>query len=191
MVEYLSNLNIDSTRSGRYRPVRTEETPVARYVDLIDLPLAPEAAFDLIADFSRTQDWDPGVVEAERLDPGPLGVGSRFRVVAAFLGRRVPLVYEVRAYERPRRLVLRASDGALTSLDEIHFSPRAGGTRVCYEAQLELAGLRALADPLLQLAFGVAGRAAARGLRDYGARVAEDPAHVETARRERARAAGA
>ena len=164
---------------------------MARYVDVIDLPLPPEAAFDLLADFSRTQDWDPGVLEAERLDGGSIGRGSRFRVVASVLGRRVPLVYEIRAYERPGRLVLCANDGALTSLDEIHFSPRAGGTRVSYEARVELAGLAGLADPLLQLAFGVAGRAAARGLRDYASRVAADPAHVETARRERARAAGA
>jgi carbon monoxide dehydrogenase subunit G len=164
---------------------------MARYVDVIDLPLPPEDAFDLLADFARTQDWDPGVVEAVRLDDGPLERGSRFHVVASFLGRRVPLEYEIREYERPRRLVLRASDGALTSLDEIHFSARSGGTRVSYEARLTLGGLAGLADPLLQLAFGFAGRAAARGLSEYATRLAGEQARVAAAGRERARAAGA
>jgi hypothetical protein len=164
---------------------------MARYVDVIDLPLPPEAAFDLLADFARTQDWDPGVVEAERLDAGPLGRGSRFRVVASFLGRRVPLEYEIREYERPRRLVLRAGDAAFSSLDEIHFSPRARGTRVSYEARLTLGGLAGLADPLLQLGFGFAGRAAARGLREYATRLAGEPARAAAAGRARARAAGA
>jgi uncharacterized protein YndB with AHSA1/START domain len=164
---------------------------MARYVDVIDLPLSPEDAFDLLADFARTQEWDPGVVEAERLDAGPPRRGSRFRVVASFLGRRVPLEYEIRELERPRRLVLRASDGALTSLDEIHFSPRAGGTRVSYEARLTFAGPARLADPLLQLGFAFVGRAAARGLREYATRIAGEQARAAAAGRARARAAGA
>ena len=54
---------------------------MARYVDAIDLPIPLEQAFDYLADFSRTAEWDPGVVEAERLTPGPPRRGSRFRVV--------------------------------------------------------------------------------------------------------------
>jgi carbon monoxide dehydrogenase subunit G len=145
---------------------------MARYLDVIDLPLPIEAAFDYLADFARSAEWDPGVVEAERLTPGAPRRGSRFRVVASFLGRRIPMEYEIAELERPSRLVLVGGDAALRSVDEISFAPRAGGTRVTYEARLELGGWRRLADPLLHLAFQRVGRAAARGLHEAAARAA-------------------
>jgi len=139
---------------------------MARFVDAIDLPLSPEQAFDYLADFHRTAEWDPGVVEAERLTPGPSRRGSRFRVVVSLLGQRWPLEYRITHYERPRRLILEGGDDAIDSVDELTFTPREGGTRVTYEARLQLRGLRRLADPLLDVAFQVLGRFASRGLRE-------------------------
>jgi uncharacterized protein YndB with AHSA1/START domain len=139
---------------------------MARFVDAIDLPLPIGEAFDYLADFSHTAEWDPGVAEAERLTPGAPRQGSRFRVVVSFLGRRLPLEYEIREFERPSRLVLVGGDEALRSIDEITFVPRAGGTRVTYEARLELTGIRRLADPLLHLLFQRIGSLAVRGLRE-------------------------
>jgi carbon monoxide dehydrogenase subunit G len=139
---------------------------MARFVDAIDLPVPPEAAFDFLADFHRTAEWDPGVVEAERLTPAPSRLGSRFRVVVSFLGRRMPLEYAITRYERPHSLILEGGDDTLRSLDELTFTGREGGTRVTYEARLELRGLRRFADPLLDVAFQVIGRFAARGLRE-------------------------
>ena len=151
---------------------------MARYLDVIDLPLPIEGAFDYLADFARTAEWDPGVVAAERLTPGTPRVGSRFRVVASFLGRRLPIEYEIAALERPSRLVLVGGDASLRSVDEISFAPRPGGTRVTYEARLEPAGLAALADPLLQLVFPSIGRAAVRGLRARAATLAKESRHA-------------
>jgi len=151
---------------------------MARFVDAIDLPLDPEAAFALIADFSRLPEWDPGAREARRLDSGPLRAGSRFEVQYGFLGRRLPLRYEIWSFEPPRRVVLRGGSDAVRSTDEIHFAPREGGTRVTYEARLEPTGLGALADPLLQLAFPWIGRAAVRGLRARAAALAKESRHA-------------
>ena len=143
---------------------------MARFVDAIDLPVPVEQAFDFLADFSHTAEWDPGVSHAERLDSGPLGVGSRFRVTLAFLGRQLEFVYEITVFERPRRLVLRGSDGNVLSLDELTLVARDGGTRLTYEARLELSGLQRSLDPLLHLLFQHIGRVAVRGLRERMAR---------------------
>jgi hypothetical protein len=43
--------------------------------------------FGYLATFSDAAEWDSGVLAEERLDPGPAGVGSRFRLVVPFLGR--------------------------------------------------------------------------------------------------------
>ena len=164
---------------------------MARYVDAIDLPVPIEQAFDYLADFSRTAEWDPGVVEAERLTSGRLGCGSRFRVVVSFLGRRIPLEYEITEYARPSRLVLVGGDDTLRSVDEITFVARPGGTRVTYEARLELAGLRRLADPVMQVLFQHIGRLAVRGLRErmWGEPDAPAKGSRATARRRRPPAA--
>lgn len=139
---------------------------MARFVDAIDLPVPPEVAFDYLAAFHQVAEWDPGVAEAEPLTPGPAREGSRFRVVVAFLGRRIPFEYTITEYDRPHRLILEGSDGSMLSLDELTFSPRQGGTRITYEAKLELRGLARFGDPLFDLAFQVIGRLAARGLRE-------------------------
>jgi carbon monoxide dehydrogenase subunit G len=139
---------------------------MARYVDAIDLPLPIQDAFDYLADFSHTAEWDPSVVSAERLDREPIGVGSRFRVTLRFLGTTSCLDYQITEYERPGRLVLTGGDESLRSIDEISFVARGSGTRVTYEARVELAGLRKLADPLLDIVFQRIGQLAARGLRE-------------------------
>jgi dehydrogenase/reductase SDR family protein 12 len=139
---------------------------MARYVDAIDLPLPIEEAFDYLADFSRTAEWDPGVCDARRLTRGEVRLGSRFEVTVAFLGRRIPLEYRITEFERPSRLVLTGGDSSLRSIDEITFVSRRGGTRVTYEARLELEGIRRLADPALDLLFQRIGRLAVRGLRE-------------------------
>lgn len=155
---------------------------MARFVDAIDLPFSPIAAFDYLAGFDHTAEWDPGVAAAHRVDPGsPLGRGSRFEVEVAFFGRRIPMTYEITAYEPPHRVVLRGTGGGVIAIDTITCAPIPGGTRVTWEARLELEGIARFADPLLHLAFQWVGARAVQGL---VARAAE------ITRRERRRAGG-
>jgi hypothetical protein len=157
---------------------------MARFVDVIDLPLSPIAAFDYLAEFQHTAEWDPGVIEASALDPaGPLGPGSRFSVVASFFGRRVPLEYEITDFEPPHRVVLRGTNGSLVAIDTISFAPIPDGTRVTWEAVLEASGLARLADPLLHLLFQHTGRAAVRGLRERADAMASEQKRVARRRR--------
>ncbi len=139
---------------------------MARYVDAIDFPFPIEEAFDYMADFTRVAEWDPGVSSASRLTGGPLQKGSRFLVEVAFLGRRIPMEYEITHFDPPHSLILQGGDGIVTSIDEISFSQRGAGTRVTYEAQLEWVGVLQLADPILDLLFQRIGRVATRGLRE-------------------------
>jgi hypothetical protein len=52
---------------------------VARYVDAIDLPVTREEAFDYLADFSRTAEWDPSVLEGR--DERPEAIERRRRKI--------------------------------------------------------------------------------------------------------------
>lgn len=138
---------------------------MARLTLPIDAAGTPEEVFDYLADFSTTAEWDPGVVEARRLDEGPLCVGSRFEVIVSFYGSRSRFEYELTAMERPHRFRVVGTNGLVTSDDDVAITPVAGGVRVTYDAKLSLPWFLALADPLLGLAFSLAGPASAEGMR--------------------------
>jgi carbon monoxide dehydrogenase subunit G len=126
----------------------------------------PQAkVFSYLSDFTTTAEWDPGVKDAEQLTDGPVGVGTRVRVVASFMGRAVELVYEVTEFEPPRRIVLRGENPTTLSIDEIVVDPDGEGCRVSYDANLTLKGPLRLADPLLALVFRRVADRAIGGLR--------------------------
>jgi len=124
-----------------------------------------DEVFAYLADFSNTAQWDPGVVSARKLGDGPVAVGSEFEVVSKFLGREVPLTYRVVQYDPPSRVVLEAGNDDLRSLDTITLEKTARGTRLTYDANLSLQGIRYVADFALHLAFQWIGRRAVAGLR--------------------------
>ncbi|MGZ4174868.1 MAG: SRPBCC family protein [Solirubrobacteraceae bacterium] len=138
---------------------------MAHYRASIDIQQAREDAFAYLSDFSTTREWDPGVVEAERLDGQAVAEGTEFRLVAEFLGRRNELTYRIVEYEPPHAVTFIGENATVVSRDRITFDPTAAGTRVTYDADLALKGLLRIADPLLALAFNRVGDRALAGLR--------------------------
>jgi len=121
---------------------------------------SPEDTFDYLARFSSAAQWDPSVGEAEDLDPGPVGIGSRFRIVVKTAGLPVELRYEVVEYERPDRVRLIAETATFTSDDTIVVRETATGTEVTYDADVRLKGPLRLFDLAMRVGFSrVAGRA--------------------------------
>jgi hypothetical protein len=142
---------------------------MAHYIATVSAPIAIDVAFDHLARFSSCEQWDPGVVEASQLTPDPVGLGSRFEVVARVAGREVPLTYEITTYERPTRVTVRAERPPTVSEDTITFtaSDDASHTTVRYEADLRVEGPFALLGPVVGLLFDRIGDRAARGLRAW------------------------
>ena len=99
------------------------------------------------------------------LTPEPVGLGTRFELVARFVGRRVPLEYEIVEFEPGRRVVLRAENASIRSTDTISFHAEGSGTRVVYDALLESKRAGRVVGPVLGLVFGRIADRAATGLR--------------------------
>jgi hypothetical protein len=164
---------VESTKSpeeafdylGNRGTLFSANTPVATYCRTIPSTLASEDAFDLLARFSSTADWDPGVVEASQLTPDPIGVGTQFRVAVSAGQGRIPLVYRVEEYDRPRRVVLHADHRAFASHDTITVDAAADGSKVTYVAELRLPALFRLFSPIAQRMFRIVGDRAVEGLR--------------------------
>jgi hypothetical protein len=133
---------------------------MAHFRDSVPSTLSAEDTFDYLAHFSNVGEWDPGVVEAEPLGVGPAQVGSRYRVVTEFAGRRNDLVYEIVELDRPRRVRLVAEAPSFTSDDTIEVAEAGGQVRVTYDADLRMKGLFKLSEPVTRVIFNrVAGRA--------------------------------
>jgi len=146
--------------------VRRTGNPVLLLVGCLVIMAAMAAeAFAYMASFDNAQEWDPSVVEASRLDSGELKVGSAFRVVSTFAGRKVPLRYEITVLDADRRVVLEAWNGTFGSVDTITVVASGSGSSVTYDARLVFKGISRLANPIMQLVFNRVGRKADASLR--------------------------
>ena len=59
-----------------------------------------------VTDPANDRSWIGGVVEAKRLDDGPIAVGSRVARVTQFLGRRIQYTLKIVEQEHERRVVM-------------------------------------------------------------------------------------
>ena len=112
-----------------------------------------EETFAFVADFENLARWDPGIAVSERLDDGPLAKGSSFRIVAKFLGRRVPMTYRVTEFEPPYRIVYEGVGGNLHAVDDIRFDRTGSGTKVQYRADFRFPRALRWAECLMRPAF--------------------------------------
>jgi len=139
---------------------------MARYRGTVVSERSAEETFDYMACFSNAAEWDPGVADAERLDEGPVGMGSAFRVGVRVGPRVIPLDYRVVAYERPHRVVLLGESDTIRSEDTVTVVPRPeGGSILTYDADLRLLGPLSPATPVLSLPFRRIGDRGLGGLR--------------------------
>ena len=138
---------------------------MAHYRATIDIQQPREDVFGYLSDFSTTEQWDPGVVEAKRVNGAAVGQGAEFRLVAEFLGRKTPLTYRIVEYDPPHAVAFLGENSTVISRDRITFETTAEGTRVTYDADLALKGPLRIADPLLGVAFTRVGDRALAGLR--------------------------
>ena len=119
--------------------------------------------FDTLANFANSPEWDPGIRRASKLTPGPVREGSRFRLVAGFLGARVPLEYELVDLSEDR-IVFRGGGATVKSEDEISVTANGSGARIVYTADIGMRGPMRLAEPLLRGTFEAMGRRVRDGL---------------------------
>ena len=137
---------------------------MARYHATVGSRRSAQDTFEYLATFSNAAQWDPGTLTAEQLDPGPVRIGTRFRLIVPFLGRRLPLTYQVTEYAPHHEVVLHAVSGLLRATDRIVVAEDGAGAEVSYTAEIRLRGPLSLLDPLLGRGFRAVGDRATAGL---------------------------
>jgi len=139
---------------------------MTRLNERIETPLPVENAFDYLADFANSEEWDPGTESARRIDSGEIGVGTRYRLGVRQGTRVVPMEYRITAFERPRRVELAGSGSGISAVDTLNFEPGPnGGSIVDYTADIRLRGPMRLVQPFLGGTFRRIAADASDGIR--------------------------
>ncbi len=99
-------------------------------------------------DLERAPEWAGAVIERRKLTEGPVAVGTKYRAVDQFPGRRIEFTVEITEYEADR-LMAGAWSGALEGGWEARFEERDGGTELAVHAEMKPSGMLKLLSPLM------------------------------------------
>lgn len=109
---------------------------------------------DYLKDFGHAEAWDPGTESCTRNDSGPIAVGSSWHNVSTITGVSTEQSYTLERLTDDTIVVVGRNETA-TSTDTMTVVPNPDGTgsRVTYEAVIEMSGAAKLAAPAVKLVF--------------------------------------
>ncbi len=137
----------------------------------IDIAASAELVFDYVTDVRREPEWNPQLREAEKLTPGPVGTGTRYRVR---FGRGVgEALIQTTAFDRPRSWSAVSTSRRLDVRFRGQVTETPGGCRLAVHNELAPRGLLRVLSPLLS---GVLRRSWQRDLRAIKT-IVEQPPH--------------
>ena len=135
-----------------------------RLQETIEVPRPIDEVFAYASNFGNTAQWDPGVVDSRKISRGPVGVGTAFELQVRFGPRSIPMMYVVREYDPPKRVLLEGKGDSVHALDDIGFAATPRGTRISYTADISLLGAFSIVEPFLKGALDSVGKKAVLGL---------------------------
>jgi uncharacterized membrane protein len=112
----------------------------------IDRPV--DEVFDFTHDLSNNALWQTTLVELEPLFEGPLQVGSQWREVRKFIGKRIETVLELTEYHPNARSAVRMVSGPVPLNGTYEYEAVNGGTRFTVTGELDAHGFFKLAEPV-------------------------------------------
>ena len=120
--------------------------------------------FDYVADFRSAAEWDVTAYRTKKLTPGPVGLGTEFKVRCRLPVGSVDIHYTVTEFEAPNLITLAAECWLFEGVDTIRFNDAGDKTDIQYIADFSFRMPFALAEGLLQNGMQRMGRAAVRSL---------------------------
>jgi hypothetical protein len=113
----------------------------------IDAPV--EEVFDFVADEGNEPLYNPNMLRAGKLTPGPVGAGTRFAAVMRGR-RRTTLAIEYTGFNRPRTLRSRSRTAGMEIEGELTFVPEGNGTWLRWVWRVHPQGALRLLTPLIR-----------------------------------------
>lgn len=138
---------------------------MARYIGTVDAPHSAEEVWNYLADLRSIREWDPSVDSVELTGGEPRAEGASYELEVRFRGRSITLPYRIVEVDPPHRVVFAAQTEEVSVRDEARIDAVGeGASRVTWEADLRLRGIRRLFDLPLRGFFDRLGEDARKGL---------------------------
>jgi Polyketide cyclase / dehydrase and lipid transport len=108
-----------------------------------------EVVFDYAADPGNEPQYNPHMLRAEKITPGPVAKGTRFRSAVASMGRTAEMLVECTGYRRPELFATTITMSQADFTYALRFQPTVGGTRMRWSGQVHPKGAFKLLGPLI------------------------------------------
>jgi hypothetical protein len=82
--------------------------------------------------------WQYGTLMSDKISKGEIGVGTLFRTVGHFMGRRIESVYEVTEFKSNQKYGFKSQSGPMDSYTLYTFEIMKGSTRISNSIQIGL-----------------------------------------------------
>ena len=113
---------------------------------VINRPL--EEVFSFLSNLQNNLKWRSGMIKAEKISDDPVGVGTTYRMINNFFGRRIEGEAVVTEYELNRKYATMNKSGLPIKTQRM-FESVEGGTKVTFSVETELGGFFKLVEPLM------------------------------------------
>lgn len=115
------------------------------------IPAPPSEVFDYLSDLGNLDEWQSGIVSAERADAGPMRVGSSARVIRELMGQRLSVPLTVTEYEPPRRLGIdtEVSGVKAAAMLELAASDDGAATELRFAMDITGSGMTKFMEPMI------------------------------------------
>jgi hypothetical protein len=114
---------------------------------IIDRPV--EVVFDFVSDELNEPRYNPEMVSVEKLTPGSVGCGTKYRAQMRSRGRTLPMELEFTTFDRPVRLGSHASFSGIVTDGELTFERWGESTRIRWVWDITPTGAVRLFTPLV------------------------------------------
>jgi polyketide cyclase/dehydrase/lipid transport protein len=108
-----------------------------------------DVVFDYVADQSNEPQYNPQMVRAEKITPGPVGKGTRFRSAVTSMGRTAEMLIECTGYDRPKLFATTTTMAQADISYTLRFQPAPAGTRMRWSGQVHPKGAFRLLGPVI------------------------------------------
>jgi len=108
-----------------------------------------DVVFDYVADQSNEPQYNPQMVRAEKITPGPVGKGTRFRSAVASRGRTADMLIECTGYDRPELFATTTTMAQADISYTLRFEPTPAGTQMRWLGQMQPKGAFRLLGPVI------------------------------------------
>jgi hypothetical protein len=108
-----------------------------------------EEVFDFVADERNEPLYNANMLRAEKLTPGPVGIGTQFAAVMRGRGRTA-LTIECTGFNRPQALASLSRTAGMEIEGQLTFVPEGNGTRLRWVWRLHPQGALRVLTPLIR-----------------------------------------